>query len=117
MTVSELVKLIQKTEPEDRLPLFDQLIPITQSKLYYRALHSCPAEADDILQKTYLTIVDKIDSLRNPNAFWSWSYRIVQNHIRDYLRGRGSGASAQDLYPFDVLDQFAAQGADCVRRR
>lgn len=43
-------------------------------------------EAEDILQEAYISMYQKIDTLKNPNGFESWFYRIVKNEALDFLR-------------------------------
>ncbi|RNC87115.1 MAG: RNA polymerase sigma factor [Winogradskyella sp.] len=42
--------------------------------------------AKDIAQESWITIINKINTLENPKYFKSWVYRIVINKSTDYLR-------------------------------
>ncbi|MDC1504052.1 RNA polymerase sigma factor [Winogradskyella sp.] len=42
--------------------------------------------AKDIVQESWLVIIDKIDGLKKPKQFKYWAYRIVCNKFTDWLR-------------------------------
>ncbi|MBC2846796.1 RNA polymerase sigma factor [Winogradskyella flava] len=42
--------------------------------------------AKDIAQDSWTIIINRIDSLKNPNQFKFWAYRIVCNKSTDWLR-------------------------------
>ncbi len=72
--------------------------------------------AEDILQETLLTMLRRLDSLRDGRQFWPWIYRIAWSKVQDHLRnGRRRGlettalrrrAQAEDLLsgPNDPLE-------------
>lgn len=44
------------------------------------------ADADDVLQETYITAYQKFDMLRDKNSFKAWILRIAANKCNDYFR-------------------------------
>lgn len=46
------------------------------------------ADADDILQDTFVIAFERLESLRDPNAFRAWVGRIAVNEVRRRLRRR-----------------------------
>ncbi|MFK7990397.1 MAG: RNA polymerase sigma factor [Sandaracinaceae bacterium] len=46
------------------------------------------AEAEDIVQETFLTALTKLDRLRDPALFERWLLRIAMNRVRSRLRKR-----------------------------
>jgi RNA polymerase sigma-70 factor (ECF subfamily) len=44
--------------------------------------------AEDILQETLLTMLRRLNSLRDGRRFWPWIYRIAWNKVQDRLRDR-----------------------------
>ena len=66
--------------------------------LYYlRRLVDPAAIAEDILQEVWLTVVKKITSLDQPEAFKAWIYRIAHNRAMTRLR------RSQRVVPLDEL--------------
>ncbi len=69
---------------------FEFLIENTQSKLFKFCfvLSANRAQADDLLQETYLRALVKIHKLREPNQFMAWLFRIAKNVYLDQWRSR-----------------------------
>ncbi|MEJ2308581.1 MAG: sigma-70 family RNA polymerase sigma factor [Gammaproteobacteria bacterium] len=59
-----------------------------RTPMYRVALSWCnePALADDLVQETTLTALDKIDQLRDEKRLEAWLYRILNNCWLGYLR-------------------------------
>lgn len=59
-------------------------------RLYRYALNLMhdPAEADDVVQETFLRVNRRLDSLRDPAALTTWLYRIATHICLDRLRQR-----------------------------
>lgn len=65
-----------------------RLIERYQAPLRYfisRLLDDAQA-SEDILQETWLTVIRRIHSLRKPDAFSTWLYRIARNKVYQQLR-------------------------------
>lgn len=71
------------------------------------------AEAEDVVQETFLKCFHKLDTLRDARLFERWLMRIAMNKVRGrlrkrkLLRGLGLDQSADDA----TLERFAASSA------
>jgi RNA polymerase sigma-70 factor (ECF subfamily) len=54
-------------------------------------------DAQDVVQETFLSIFKSIRSLRDPNSFSAWLYKITLNHCRIRRKSRSSGLLPNDL--------------------
>ena len=59
------------------------------------------ADADDVLQETWIAAYQKFDQLKNPDAFRAWILRIARNKCADYFRRK----SVQFEIPIDDLNE------------
>ena len=54
--------------------------------------------AEDVLQDVVVVLIEQVHSLRRPDCFWPWVYRVawskVQDHFRDHRRARRATAAA-----------------------
>ncbi len=46
------------------------------------------AEAEDVVQSTWVVAIGKIGSIKDPGAFRPWLFRIAANKCADLIRGR-----------------------------
>lgn len=53
---------------------------------------------EDILQETLLVMICRIESLRDPERFWPWMYRIAYTKIQDAFRRRRLQTSMQSFF-------------------
>ena len=67
---------------------FSRLFQIHQPRLLYyvRRLLGSQADAEDLLQEVWITVVRKLSSLEEPTSFRSWLYRIAHNRSISVLR-------------------------------
>ena len=56
-------------------------------------------DAEDILQEVYIAIYNGLPSLKEPEAFWSWSLQICRTKSLDYLRTKKRHRGQDDLRP------------------
>jgi len=54
------------------------------------------AEADDLLQESFLRVLRYRDSFQGKSRFSTWLYRIVTNVCIDHLKARGRQSTALD---------------------
>jgi len=73
-------------------------------KLYYKAMFNTAlrivndtAEAEDIMQESFLQAFQKIESYRGDSSFGSWLKRIVVNRSLDVLRSNQTGYSLDEM--------------------
>ena len=55
-------------------------------RYFISRLLSEPASADDIFQDTWLAVLRRLSTLRKPEAFAAWLYRIARNKVYRQLR-------------------------------
>lgn len=80
-------------------------------KLYYKAMYNTSlrivnntAEAEDIMQESFLDAFRRIESYTGEGSFGSWLKRIVVNRSLDYLRNYQETVSLE-TQPVDLLDE------------
>lgn len=81
-------------------------------KLYYRAMYNTAlrilndtAEAEDVMQESFLQAFQRIDTYRGDASFGSWLKRIVVNRSLDILKKNQTG------YSLDELDHEPAEAS------
>jgi RNA polymerase sigma-70 factor (ECF subfamily) len=95
-------ELVERVRDDDR-DAFNMLV-CRYSQQFFRMAQGIvedESEAEDVLQKAFLKMHDKIDSLRDPSSFSSWAYRIVRNQalMRVRKRNRNQEVGFGDLGP------------------
>jgi RNA polymerase sigma-70 factor (ECF subfamily) len=100
----ELVERFRK----GRSSAFRELVRRYQSKVYALALRltSNQADAQEVLQDSFLSVYRKIDTFRGDSAFSSWLYRITANAALMKIRSRGT---RRDVALDDVLPAIESQ--------
>lgn len=100
----ELVERFRK----GRSSAFRELVRRYQGKVYALALRltSNQADAQEVLQDTFLSVYRKIETFRGDSAFSSWLYRITANAALMKIRSRGN---RRDVPLDDVLSAVEGQ--------
>ncbi len=107
----EALRLRHPTAPE-------QLITTYGDRAYRLAIEitGSAADAEEVVQDAFWTVVRKIDTFRGDSAFGSWFYRIVANAACQKLRSRRgsrSDFSLDEVLPFfDERGRHVAGSAD-----
>ncbi|MCL1835189.1 MAG: sigma-70 family RNA polymerase sigma factor [Oscillospiraceae bacterium] len=88
---------------------FEQLYAIYYNKVYgfSRMILKNAADAEDVLQETFITAWRKLDTLKAPPAFPSWLQVIAKNLCNMQLRKKNIAIlldAEQDIEDFDVSD-------------
>lgn len=65
----------------------------------------CSADADDVVQNTFLAAFRKFSSLRDPVSFKVWLLTIAKNECRMYYRRK----YRTDVIPLDAVGEIAAK--------
>ncbi len=67
---------------------FEKIYNLTNRSAYFTALKIVGNETDaqDVVQESYMIMIDKIGDLENPAAFSNWFSVIVANKAREFLR-------------------------------
>jgi RNA polymerase sigma-70 factor (ECF subfamily) len=73
-------KLIERAKNGDRLAI-SELVNTYSERIYNLALRILRnhEDAEDILQETFLTVVEKLDQFDGRSQFFTWIYRIATN--------------------------------------
>lgn len=66
----------------------------------------CHDVTEDVLQETLLAMICGVESLREPQRFWPWMYRIAYAKTQDAFRKRRRQTSVQNV----LLDRHRADG-------
>ncbi len=84
--IAELVRQLQGGNGS----AFNELYKLTSSRAYFIALEITKNEqdAEDILQESYIKMLEKINALDKPESFVSWFNQIVANRSKDSLKKR-----------------------------
>ena len=83
LTDEELVERIKSGDGE----ALDALIRAYLPKVHNRVHNLVPeADADDVTQDIFMSLVDSIDNFQGKSAFSTWFHRISMNKVADYHR-------------------------------
>ena len=63
-----------------------------------------PDIAKDIAQESWNTIINKLNTLKEPKSFGSWSLRIVHTKAIDVLRAKQRRSKNRRLMRFEIVD-------------
>jgi RNA polymerase sigma-70 factor, ECF subfamily len=77
----------------------------------YRMVNS-PEEAEDLTQETFVTIYQKLGTLKDDSRFEPWLYRIARNFVYQRYRMRSPAA-----VPIDALDEDGQAVTQLVDKR
>lgn len=107
------ILLVLRAQAGDREAL-NELFRLVQEPLYRYivSLVGSPALAEDILQEVFILIYRKLNWLREPELFRSWTYRIATREAFRQLKRerRWSDASADE----SVLEDLPAPSRDSL---
>lgn len=73
------------------------------------------ADRDDVLQRTWLKIYRKLDTLRDPDHFYAWANRIAVNFALGLVRKRGRRRNS-DIDDLPRSKQPVDDGVDAEQR-
>ena len=79
----ELRTLVEQAKTGDPAAM-GELYQATNQRVYALALRLTgnPDEAMDVVQESYLSALQNLEGLRNPDAFLSWIFQIAANRCR-----------------------------------
>lgn len=73
--------------------------------------------AKDIVQDSWAIIINKMDSLSNPNLFGSWAFRIVTRKSLDYVNRKNRELRSLQIYHNgQVLEEVEGNNDEAVRK-
>jgi RNA polymerase sigma-70 factor (ECF subfamily) len=113
---SEEKDLLKRLKEGDRAA-FARLVEEYSPRIYGQALRMMqdPAEAEEILQETFLQVVRHIESFRGQSQLGTWLYRIATNQALMRLRRRRLASLPLDEAGQDGLET-ALPSADGSKR-
>jgi len=92
---------------------FSELVQRHQDKVYALALHLLrdPAEAEEVVQETFLAALEKLSTFRGDAAFSTWLHRVGANAALMRLRRRRRAPEGPAEQPVEeLLPRFDATG-------
>ena len=101
-TIDSWVRQAQKGD----LQAFQRLWEDAWPRMKRLASHLCgdPAQADDLVQATFIQAWKALPTLREPGAFVGWLRRILVNRTRDHWRAQKPVSSLDDDDSFEPVD-------------
>ena len=92
-----LAQLVQKAQEGDK-DAFENVYFLTNNKIYYLALKLVknPDDALDIVQDSYIAAFSNLNTLKNPEAFLSWMYKITANNCNRFFMKNKDSISFDD---------------------
>lgn len=81
--LTDLIELSKQGDPEAQ----EALVLETQNKVYYhcKKFLKNDQDAQDATQDVLIAMLTKLDTLREPAAFWGWLNRITANRCKELL--------------------------------
>ena len=75
-----------------------EIYQLFEGPVYTLAIRICssPADAEDVLQETFLKLFQKLNQFRGDSPFWGWLRKIAINTALTKLRQEVNGPSALD---------------------
>lgn len=100
--LTQIVKEVQKDRGQ-----FESLYSLIVNKVYFWCYVIVGSEADalDASQDAMLLIYKKLNTLKNPEMFSSWMYRVVRNSCLDYLK-KNNRYDSEFLHSNDYEESF-----------
>lgn len=108
MTKVELTEYVSSAQKGDKSAL-EEIYLFTRSFVFNRIRNTVTNvdDAEDILQSCYLTVVEKLGELKDPNSFERWFNVIVTNKIKDYQKkSKPVLLNDDDLNVFDSIPEI-----------
>lgn len=109
LPLSEEKQLVADAKKGDRKALA-RLVEVYQEPIYHTALKMTKnrEDAEDVLQETFVTMVEKLDQFRGDARLYTWLYRIAVNNV--YKRTRQT--QKREAVDIDDPDVRQIHGSD-----
>ena len=106
--IGKLIEQIQSGSNE----AFEELYRLTSPKAYFVALQILKSEqdAEDILQETYIKVLEKIGEIDPSQSFMGWLYRVVSNKSKNLLKKRN--VLAFESYEDETFEEIPDDGTE-----
>jgi len=95
------------------LPAFGELVSRHQDRVYGLAFHLLrdAAEAEEVVQETFLVALEKLSTFRGDAAFGTWLHRVAANAALMRMRKRQRAPDRLGAEPVEeLLPHFDSQG-------
>ena len=79
---------------------------------YLRRLVGAPADAEDVRQEVWITVVRKLHTLEDPGAFRSWLYRVARHRGLSWLRRRRREVPLDEAAVEEVAVEVTSEESD-----
>jgi len=109
---------------------FESLVSLYERRLYTVALRIVGQahDAEEVVQQTFLSVIEKLETFREESSFYTWVMRIATNHALALLRKRsrrsavplvegGSAESYADVPHPEFIAQWTETPEDIASRR
>ena len=108
VSYEHLERLICKAQSNKDL-YFDELYRYLWPHLYYVvfALVKNDQDTQDLMQQTFLSIFNKLDTIRDPRAGFAWANTIAVNNARTHMKKANSKVVVEDSYEELSVDPAA----------
>lgn len=85
---AEKTLIHQLKQKESQAKAFKELVTIYKERLYWhiRRIVLYHADADDVLQNTFIKVYKHIDGFKGDSKLYSWMYRIATNEALTFLK-------------------------------
>ena len=82
-----LAQLVVRLQNGD-MAAFDEIYKLTNEKAVFTSLKICKnkEDANDIVQESYMYLLEKVNDIKNPEAFTSWFNMVVASKTKNMLR-------------------------------
>lgn len=123
-TDKELVELARDGEGDAITLLVERYSP--RLHRYLTRLVGRPEQAEDLLQDTWLRVMEKLDSFRADRPFAPWLYAVARNRAIDVLRHQSRQGRKEPHYraedgtftdPLDLVADPARSALDALSER
>lgn len=104
--MSDITQLVKKAANGDKAA-FDSLYEQTKKGVWFTCISLLKNEenAKDIMQETYLTAFEKLNTLENYSAVQAWLNRIAANKCKNFLGSGSDSILANDIRD-DILENI-----------
>jgi len=113
MSAEDLKKYVEAAQAGDE-NAFRMLYELSYSKVKAACARQLknPWDVDDAVQKTYIQIYTKLDTLQDPTKFTSWATTVARNSALGILRTKQSRTRKDDYRPHFSDDEY--EGMDTL---
>lgn len=104
-----LARLVVRLQNGD-MAAFDEIYQLTYERAVFTSLKICRSkeDANDIVQESYMYLLDKANDIRNPEAFMSWFNMVVASKTKNMLRKNNPvlfGSRETEEYVLDSIEE------------